>query len=342
MDSIQGAIDAKHVVLLVVIDFSSAFDLVNICLLLDKFKNLGFSDSACRWVESFLTDRLQWIVAPSGEISEPITRNCGVPQGTINGPPSFSLYPNDALSVLKHCEHHLYADDLTIYCRGSFKELNNIFNNVNEDFASLSSWAADNGLSINSTKTQAIWFRSRNFISRLNANVPPRPVIDRQPIDYCSEIILLEAMLDSTLSWRPHCVATCKKVYAALARLRRCSDCLLWHTKLVLVKSLVLPYFDYVPGILLSLSQEICNKLSRCMNGALRFVVRLKKSDHITPTYKNLVLLPYASRRKYLCINLLVNILRSSKPRYLYDKFSFRDMEKTSSKRLPALDLDVK
>ena len=235
MDNIREAIDAKHVVLLVAIDLSRAFDLANICLMLDKFMSLGFSDSACRWHESFLTDRLQWIVAPSGEISEPITRNCGVPQGTINGPPFFSLYANDAPSVLKHCEHHLYADDLTIYCRGSFKEFNNIVNNVNEDLAILSSWATDNGLSINATRTQAIWFGSHNFISRLNANVQPRPVIDCQPIDYCSEIKLLGAMLDSTLSWRPHCVATCKKVYAALARLRRCSDCLPRRTKLVLV-----------------------------------------------------------------------------------------------------------
>ena len=250
-----------------------------------------------------------------------------MPQGTINGPPIFSLFANDAPSTLKYCNHHFYADDLTIYCSGSFKEINNIVEKVNIDLKNLSSWAKSNGLIINANKTQAIWFGTRGFISRLRDMLPPLPRIDGQAIDFSHEIKLLGATLDSTLSWTQHCGETSRKTYAALARLRKCSHCLPSNVKLTLVKSLVLPYFDYAPGILLSLTQENSLKLHRCMNAALRFIVGLKKSDHITPTYKALGLLPYEARRTHLCLSLLANILHNVVPNYLSSRFHFRDKD---------------
>ena len=100
VDDIRVAIDDRWLFLMVAIDFSRTFDLVNIHLLLDKLKAVGFSDSVCRWIVSFLSNRMQRLISPNGEISEPLVRNCGVPQGTINGPPFFSLFTNDAPAVL--------------------------------------------------------------------------------------------------------------------------------------------------------------------------------------------------------------------------------------------------
>ena len=68
VEDIREAIDNKQVVLAVAIDHTRAFDCVNVPLLVDKLVPLGFSDSACNWVRSFLTDRSQVVVAPSGEI----------------------------------------------------------------------------------------------------------------------------------------------------------------------------------------------------------------------------------------------------------------------------------
>ena len=54
VNDIREAPDDRKIVLLIAIDFTQAFDLVNISLLIDKFKELGFSDSVCQWVLSFL------------------------------------------------------------------------------------------------------------------------------------------------------------------------------------------------------------------------------------------------------------------------------------------------
>ena len=91
----------------------------------DPLKVLSFSDVAGAWVHSYLSNREQVVVSASGEMSRPVLRNLGVPQGSPNGPGFFSLCINDAPSVLRHCAHHLYADDLTIYIRSSFNYQHN-------------------------------------------------------------------------------------------------------------------------------------------------------------------------------------------------------------------------
>ena len=88
---------------------------------------------------------------------------------------------------------------------------------------------------------------------------------------------------------------------------------------------------------ILSLTQE--NSLN--MNAALRFVVGLKKSDHITPTHKALGLLPYEARRTHLCLSLLANILHNAVPNYLSSRFHFRDKDNSRSKRRSNLDLEI-
>lgn len=210
-DDIREAIDNEKVVLMAGIDFSRGFELVNVGLLVEKLEAYGFSDSACCWVRSFLTGRSQIVAAPCGEISAPIERNVGVPQGSLNGPPFFSLFANDAPSVLRFCQHHLYADDLTIYHCGLVRDLQGTVERVNRDLHTLSEWAESNGLVINAAKTQAVWFGSRGFMSRMRSIDLPKLVLSDVQIYYKDSIKLLGVELDSTLTWSTQCTATAKK-----------------------------------------------------------------------------------------------------------------------------------
>ena len=239
VDDIREAIEGGQIVLLVAIDFSRAFDLVNVYLLVDKLRG-------------------PWLFSCSLPVVFLVPY---VSQGTINGPPFFSLFANDAPSVLKHCRHHMYADDLTIYCQGSPKDINGIVEKINVDLQNLTTWARSNGLVINARKTQAIWFGVRTFMATLYAGNPPNVYIDSQPIEVYREIKLLGCTLNSTLTFTQHCVTTCRKAFTALSKLRKCAHCLPKNTKLLLVKSLVLPYFDYAAGLLLNLSGELCLKM---------------------------------------------------------------------------------
>ena len=56
-DDIRAGINRKYVTLLLLFDFSKAFDSVCHVLLLRKLENYGFSKSALGWIASYLSGR---------------------------------------------------------------------------------------------------------------------------------------------------------------------------------------------------------------------------------------------------------------------------------------------
>ena len=71
MDDILDGIDDSEATLLVLLDFSKAFDTVNHRLLLEKLSILGFQDNALQWVKSYLSDRKQQVKTESGVSESP-------------------------------------------------------------------------------------------------------------------------------------------------------------------------------------------------------------------------------------------------------------------------------
>ena len=67
-----------------------------------------------KWIDSFLTDRIQRVVV-NGILSSWTPEKSGVPQGSVLEPTLFLSYINDLPSVVKNSHVKLFADDTKIY-----------------------------------------------------------------------------------------------------------------------------------------------------------------------------------------------------------------------------------
>ena len=117
----------KSYIFMMFLDFSSAFDTVDHCILLTKLEQqFCISGTALKWFQSFLSER-QFQVNIEGNLSKRYDINHGVPQGSVLGPTLFSLYSQGVSSIVESYGFsvHLYADDMQIYFKCDIDETYN-------------------------------------------------------------------------------------------------------------------------------------------------------------------------------------------------------------------------
>ena len=80
-------------------DMSKAFDRVSHYLITNLVHRIGFSDSIVTWIQSFLTDRDQFVSLQSAR--SPVTPvTSGIIQGSVLEPVLWALFINDAAARL--------------------------------------------------------------------------------------------------------------------------------------------------------------------------------------------------------------------------------------------------
>ena len=112
-NDIVRAIDAGKVSVLVLLDLSSVFDMVDHEILLEVLQNrFGVQDHALNWFKSYLSDCTQSFCVES-KMSDPVSLTCSAQQGSVIGPQKFVAYTEDIVETIEAIivNHHLYADD---------------------------------------------------------------------------------------------------------------------------------------------------------------------------------------------------------------------------------------
>ena len=107
------SLSKKQISLLLLIDFSKAFDMVEHTILLRKLEHYGIRGLALKWMHSYLKNRSQF-VRLSGENSSIKHMQYCVPQGSILRPLLFIIYINDLPNIFNRAKFILYADDANI------------------------------------------------------------------------------------------------------------------------------------------------------------------------------------------------------------------------------------
>ncbi|PWV20665.1 putative Reverse transcriptase (RNA-dependent DNA polymerase)/RNase H [Trypanosoma cruzi] len=146
-----------HRTLLVLVDFSKAFDSIDHRVLSRLLANIPGVDCR-RWLRNFLCGRYaKTRVGHRHSDRRPMLRR--VPQGSVLGPYLFSLYAHPLLSLLNSfagATADMYADDLSIIVRGQSRE--DAIPTANMVLKRLHAWSQENGLAINPSKREAAWF----------------------------------------------------------------------------------------------------------------------------------------------------------------------------------------
>lgn len=97
---IMQSIDEQEVVLMVLLDLSSAFDTVDHSILVNILEHVfGIKNTALNWFISYLGSRSQFI-SLDGVYSDEIPVQHGVPQGSFSGPLCFTL--NSCIFIQSH------------------------------------------------------------------------------------------------------------------------------------------------------------------------------------------------------------------------------------------------
>ena len=314
--NISRFLDAGHMVFLVLLDFSKAFDSVNHTLLLDKLGRLfNFGNDAVMLIRQFLTDRSQYVrIGDAKSTPRPVVS--GVPQGSILGPLLFSLFINDAPSCLKSCKFHLYADDLQLYCHCRPDEAFSCAEKVNSDLEALTSWSAANQLLLNPSKSVPLLIKRRGC-SPDTCSVLPRIVLSGEHLEFVDRARNLGVVMNSRFTCCDFVAHTIAKIYGALRVLRTSGPSISTHLRRKLAITLIVPHFLFGFVVFPKLDAICERRLNVAFNDVMRYVWGVPRSQSVSHLIPQFVGLSRSALVQARALTLLFKIKTGCAPSYL-------------------------
>ena len=295
-ESIRTELDKKNTVQAALLDLSKAFDSISHEKLLEKLLSIGFSQTALKLIESFLTDRYQRVYI-NDVYSSWYKVKQGVPQGTVLGPLLFNLYINDLKECLnKQSDLIQYADDGLVYSCHKKPEVAK--SNLNSSLEKITAFFKQHELNLNASKTEYIKFTGRRKVKdKKNKKKKEKEkkkdtiVVDGKVIHEKEECKYLGIIVDNNLSFESQAKKILQKMAIGIKTIKTIRTQLPTKTLEALLNAIVLSHLDYSALLINEINQNLINSLERQLNWAIKttFFRSKHKSSRDIRLHKNIL-----------------------------------------------------
>ncbi len=198
--------DPHHRSVLVLLDFSKAFDQVWTEKLLLHLHEIGIPLQFIRWLREFLSNR-SGRVKFNGILSHGVHFLQGVPQGSVLSPLLFLFYINALAPLLPDKNiNSMFADDVSIL--STARTLKEAQDRAQAAVDIVVKWAKRCKLKLNASKSEVSFFSHYSG----DSNMRPTILIDGKEIGFNPTPRLLGVTLDRSLTFTPHVDNICNEV----------------------------------------------------------------------------------------------------------------------------------
>ena len=206
--TLQSALESGQEARIVQIDFSAAFDRVNLQGILYRLSSVGIGGSVLSVLTQFLSNNRSQFVLVDECRSKLVNVVSGVPQDSVLGPLLFLLHTSKLFSIL---ENKLigYADDSTLMAVVPSQGARvTVAESLNRDLVRVNAWCDLWGMKLNASKTKTM------IVSRSRTMLPLSPplTIDGTVLKESDELDILGVTFDSKLTFEKHLRSVSREV----------------------------------------------------------------------------------------------------------------------------------
>jgi hypothetical protein len=312
LDKVYTTMDNQQVTLLMLLDLSAAFDMVDHKLLLDILSSSGITGTALSWCASFLSPRWQAVVI-EGVPSNERQLLCGVPQGSVLGPIFFTIYMLGLSDVIRPfgVNFILYADDIQIYISSSVADLPSTTQRMEACFLAIRDWLLTRHLVLNESKTEVILLGTKQMLHKCSLS---QIQLGTHSIPINSSVRDLGLLIDSPLTFDHHVSKICATAFMNLRIIGRLRNALPRRNRVETVHALVLSHFDFCLPALNGISEKQLHKLQQVLRAAMRVALGLRKFDSVSSSLNEHQWLSIHNRLLYRTASLVYTVLQHNSP----------------------------
>lgn len=282
---ILDALESKQLCIGVFVDFSKAFDRLNHQTLLQKLELYGIRGIASALLKSYLEHRFQ-CVAIGKDVSTFQRITTGVPQGSILGPLLFTLYVNDITRISNKPHYILYADDTSLLFKGT--NIPCLISTINGVLETLNSWSRANSLLINSKKTKAVLFHSRQSVVSLDLQIQ----LDNTITDVVDTVKTLGVFFHENMSWDHHINSVLSKLAKSVGILARVRSFFPVSIKLLLYNALFVSHVNYCFLVWGNTTKTNIHKIYLLQKKAVRHIANVDYLAHTKELFTRFNIVP--------------------------------------------------